>query len=53
MAEVALIVVVGVPDRESLTAEEARLLLHDAADALASNDGPLLHIWAPEADPDE
>lgn len=44
-AHVTFVVTVGV-DRDSLTADEARLLLHDACDALAAKGGPLVRIWA-------
>lgn len=45
-ANAAFLVVVGV-ERESLTPDEARLLLHDAADALAHAGGPVLSISTP------
>lgn len=45
-ASAALLVIVGI-ERESLTPDEARLLLHDAADALSRAGGPILHISTP------
>jgi hypothetical protein len=44
-SSIGLVVVVGV-ERESLSWDEARLLLHAAADALANSGGPVLNITA-------
>jgi hypothetical protein len=51
-SRVWLLVQVGI-DCESLTTDEARLLLHDACDALLDQGGPSVMLWGYNLDGSE